>query len=137
MPHYRAPNGSRYLLLQFEMPPHPDWVLMTDEEVADADAPKALPPPQEISDRQFFQQLAIMGLITEAEALDAVGPGILPASMLALIDQLPADQRFPAKITLTGATTFRRDHPLTPVLGGMYGLDDAALDALWAAGAQL
>lgn len=93
--------------------------------------PAPPPVPQVISDRQFFQQLAVLGHITQAEALDAVGPGILPASMLALIAQLPAEHQFGAQITLTGATAFERRHPLTDVLGGMYGMDSAALDQLW------
>lgn len=100
-------------------------------------APAPEPVPALISDRQFFQQLAVMGLITEAEALDAVGPGILPASMLALINMLPQEQRFSTKIILTGATAFERSHPLTPVLGGMYGLDSDALDDVWRQGALL
>jgi hypothetical protein len=92
-------------------------------------APPAV--PQIVSDRQFFQQLALLGHISQAEALDAVGPGILPASMIALIGQLPSEHQFAAQITLTGATSFERTHPLTDVLGGMYGMDSAALDQLW------
>lgn len=135
MPHYRAPDGRRYLTDE----PHEGWVLMTNAEVAAADAPRVAPPavPEEISDRQFFQQLAALGKITEAEALDAVGPGIIPASMAALIDMLPPEQQFTARMLLSGATTFKRHHPLTPVLGGMYGLTEADLDALWIEGAEL
>jgi len=96
---------------------------------------RATMPP--VSDRQFFQQLALMGHITEAEALDAVGPGILPASMLALIEMLPEEHRFSTRIILTGATSFERGHPLTAVLGGMFGMDDLALDELWQAARQL
>lgn len=110
------------------------WIVTsaTAEEIeARAMARRALIP--QISDRQFFQQLAIMGHITEAEALDAVGPGILPTSMLSLIEMLPIEQQFSTKIILTGATSFERNHPLTPVLGGMFGMDDLALDGLWQA----
>jgi len=57
--------------------------------------------------------------------------------MMALIDMLPAEQQFSAKITLTGATSFERNHPLTPILGGMYGLDSNDLDIVWAAASVL
>lgn len=134
MPHYRAPDGTRYLT---DEPPHEGWALMTDAEVVEADAPAPPPVPASISDRQFFQQLAIMGVITEAEALAAVGPGVLPASMNALIEALPAPMQFPVRILLTGAVTFERNHPMTPVLGGAFGWDDAQLDAVWREGAAL
>ena len=128
---YAAENGW------IEVAPEvgPGWTY--DGENFVEPVPEPEPVPTIISDRQFFQQLAVLGLITEDEALDAVGPGILPASMLALIDMLPQDQRFSTKIILTGATAFERSHPLTPVLGGMYGLDSDALDNVWRQGALL
>lgn len=103
-------------------------------------APPPSPPstvPEEISDRQFFQQLAYMGKITKQEALDAVGHGAIPASMSVLIDQLPEDQQFITRMFLSGATTFERNHQLTPVLGGMYGLTAEDLDGVWRDGAAL
>ena len=47
----------------------------------DPEASPTAPVPDIISDRQFFQQLAILGLINEAEALAAVGPGTMPATL--------------------------------------------------------
>lgn len=96
--------------------------------------PYAAPPqpvPDEISDRQFFQQMAIEGRITEQEALDAVGSGVIPTAMDALVERLPENQRFAARMLIRGATTFRRTHPVTELIGQLYGLDSAQIDDLW------
>ncbi|MDQ0422284.1 hypothetical protein J2045_003332 [Peteryoungia aggregata LMG 23059] len=93
--------------------------------------PPPPPVPQEISDRQFFQELANMDLITEEEAEDAVASGTVPAAMLALVDQLPEGQRFGARMLLKGATTFERAHPITATIGQIFGIDSAAIDELW------
>lgn len=93
--------------------------------------------PASVSDRQFFQQLAVAGHITEAEALAAVATGTIPAAMEALVQQLPAESQFAARMLLSGATSFERAHPLTATLGAMYGMDSAALDTFWRDGALL
>lgn len=46
MPHYRTPDGTRHLT---DEPPHEGWVLMTEAEVAEADAPKVAEPIVEIT----------------------------------------------------------------------------------------
>lgn len=67
-----------------------------------------------ISDRQFFQQAAIEGFITQAEALAAVQTGTIPAVLQTLIDSIQDEtERFAATMVLAGATTFSRNHPLT------------------------
>jgi hypothetical protein len=99
--------------------------------------PAPEPVPTIISDRQFFQQLAIMGLITENEALAYVQTGTLPAAFLSFIDQLPADQRFDAKMKLTGANSFHRDNPLVNEFAAMYGMSSEHVDDLWRAAATL
>jgi len=85
-----------------------------------------------ISDRQFFQGLAAMGIITEAEALEAVGPGTIPAAMDALIEQLPEDARFAARMKLRGATQFIRNDPLSETMRQLYGWTPEQTDAFWA-----
>lgn len=100
-------------------------------------APQIAPVPTSISDRQFFQQLAIEGKITQDEALAAVATGTIPAAMEALVQQLPAESQFAARMLLSGATQFERAHPLTATLGQMYGMDSAALDLFWRDGATL
>ncbi|WFR98726.1 hypothetical protein [Rhizobium tumorigenes] len=101
--------------------------------------PPPPPPaiPLQISDRQFFQQLSIEGLITEDEALDAVGPGIIPSSMLALINMLPMENQFAAKMLIRGATTFERLHPVTVLIQQLYEWNDAKRDEFWTAAAAL
>jgi hypothetical protein len=50
------------------------------------------PVPASITDRQFFQQLAVQGIITQADAL-AANAAVLPAPLLTLIDAMPTDQQ--------------------------------------------
>jgi hypothetical protein len=69
-------------------------------------------PPGAISDRQFAQGLAEAGLISEDEAEEWVAAGTLPAPLVALVDLLPAEQRFAARMLLRGATRFEFTHPL-------------------------
>lgn len=94
-------------------------------------------PVSDISDRQFFQALAIRGEITEAEALDAVGPGIIPPAMDALIDQLPQDQRFAARMLIRGATRYERQHPIADLIRGLYGWSNEDADEFWRFAATL
>lgn len=96
------------------------------------------PVPMEISDRQFFQQAALAGFITEEEALAAVQTGSVPAAMQAIVDGIArmAD-RFSAQMILSGATTFRRDHPLTSAIGSALGKTDAEIDEFFRAAALL
>lgn len=95
--------------------------------------PATLPPPvpKTISDRQFFQQLAVMGLITEEAAEDAVASGVLPASLADLIMFLPEQARHPARMLLKGATVFERNHEMTDTIAWLYGFDSDAVDSLF------
>lgn len=94
------------------------------------------PVPVSISDRQFFQQLAIEGVITEAEAL-AANAAMIPASLLAIIESLPDEQQFPAKMIVSGATVFERNHPLTEAIGAAQGMNGAQIDAFFRSAAAL
>lgn len=94
--------------------------------------------PLIISDRQFFQQAAVAGIITQAEALAAVQTGTIPAMLQMIIDELPdANQRFAATMLLAGATQFERNHPLTVEVGTHLGLTTAQVDDFFIAAAQL
>lgn len=93
--------------------------------------------PDEISDRQFFEALAYKGIVTQEEALDAVKTGALPASFEAFIQAIPAEQQFSARMILSGATTYRRSHPLTEAFGVMSGLSTEEIDDLWRMAASL
>lgn len=95
------------------------------------------PVPEEISDRQFFHALALLGMITEAEALAAVKTGDPPAAMDAFIAALPSEDQFGARMLLEGATTFRRSHPLTEAFGAGMAMGAAQIDNLWRMAAGL
>ena len=95
------------------------------------------PVPPEISDRQFFQALAIAGIISEADALAAVMTGDLPAAFEAFVAALPAGEQFGARMALSGATIFRRDHPLTAAFGAASGKSPAEIDELFRLAASL
>ena len=84
-----------------------------------------------ISDRQFFQGLAIQGEITQAEALAAVKTGDLPQRLEDYIAQLPAEDQFAAQMLLSGATTFQRNHPMVALIGDMIEMTSAELDTFW------
>lgn len=109
-------------------------------EIADFVPPDgALRVPEVISDRQFAQQLAILGTITEAEAIAWAARGDLPETLEQAIATLPTEDgvQFSARMLLSSATTYERSHPMTATLGGVLGYDAAELDDLWRAAAQL
>jgi hypothetical protein len=93
--------------------------------------------PAEISDRQFFQELAIMGLISKEEALGAVMTGTLPTQFLSFISALPEADQFDAKMQLCGATTFNRGNKFVSVFGAIQGMTGADLDELWKRASKL
>lgn len=94
--------------------------------------------PETISDRQFFQQAAIAGLITQAEALAAVQTGTVPAILMNVVNGLPDDmQKFAAEMMLAGATQFTRTHPLTEAVGMALGWTDAQIDQFFIAASAL
>ena len=97
----------------------------------------AMATPEIISDRQFFQQLAALGEITQDEALTAVTVGTLPTKLVQFISSLPSAQQFPARMVLCGATQFLRHHPMVVQFGAALGWNDAQIDALWQSAAQL
>lgn len=104
-------------------------------------SPYVPPPPvvpQTISDRQFFQQAAIAGLITQPEALAAVQTGTVPAVLMSVVDGLQDEtQRFSAQMVLAGATVFERNHPLTEAVGAALGWSSEQIDAFFIAAAGL
>jgi hypothetical protein len=111
---------------------------MTLEEQADfnlliAGLVLPAPPfePQSISDRQFFQQLAVQNLITQAEALAAVTTGTIPSAMQTFVNQLPVDQQFDATMKISGAREFLRSDPLVAAFGKMHDMSPGDIDGLW------
>lgn len=106
--------------------------LEEDFEIAEVVIPS---PP--ISDRQFFQQLAVDGRITEAEALAAVSIGTLPVAVEAIVVAMPPADQFAARMLLSGATRFSKEHPLVSVFATAIGMDAAALDVFWTSASTL
>lgn len=80
------------------------------------------PAPQitSISRRQFFQQLAAQGIITQAESITAL-TGTLPPEITTVISALPADDQYPATMLLLGATAINLTDPMTVVFATAYG----------------
>lgn len=101
--------------------------------------PEPEPVPESISDRQFAQQLAILGTITQPEAIAWAARGDLPAMLKQAIASLPEEGglRFGAEMMLSSATIYERSHLMTATLGALLGYDDAALDDIWRAAALL
>lgn len=100
--------------------------------------PPPPPVPQFISDRQFFQQAAITGLITQDEALAAVQTGTVPAVLMTVINGLSDEmQQFAAKMIISGATQFDRNNPLTLSVGAALGWTSEQIDAFFIAAAAL
>ena len=88
--------------------------------------------PEVISDRQFFHALAKMAVISEQEALAAVATGTIPQAMSDIIEAMPVDsERFDAKMFLSGAVEFRREHPLVAVFGAAMGWTETQIDDLF------
>ncbi len=137
---------------------HPDIAVFYDTEVPD-DAvnndgwvngvlvkpePIVIPPPEptpvpvplEISDRQFWHQLALAGMITKTEAVAAVNTGTLPAQIEGIVASLPEDPEFESRMYFA-ARVYQRSHPFVDQMGAVMGLTSAMIDDLWRAAAVL
>lgn len=91
-----------------------------------------VPVPEEISDRQFAMGLAIAGLITQAEALSFVKTGEVPVALQVMIDAIAdANARFEAEMLVSGATVFRRSHPLVGMIASQVGWTEQQTDQFW------
>lgn len=93
--------------------------------------------PQTISDRQFFQQLAIAKVISQEEALAAVKTGDIPSALSGFIAALPDAARFNAEMLLSGATVFQRNHPLTNAVAMAQGMTADQVDEFFRQAAKL
>lgn len=94
--------------------------------------PEVFVPPMIISDRQFFQQAAIDGYITQADALAAVQTGFIPLPLQSIVDQIvDPNEQFAAEMLLSGATTIYRDHPLVAQIGAAFGMTSDQIDTFF------
>lgn len=97
-------------ILKIDYSTDPPTETKTQEEREIVDFTEAV--PVSIARRQFFQQAAIKGIITEDEALDAMSTGAIPSIIASFIALLPAEQQFGAKALIKGAASFERDHAM-------------------------
>lgn len=144
---FRRPNGTFIIAHPGSgLPYHvtaddPLWAEYRQEALTaplEPEAPPApTPPPGSISDRQFFQMLAVLGLIEQGEALAAVKTGDMPMPLQVLLENVPMQDRFAAEMLLSGATSFDRSHPLVPMLGFAFGWSASQLDDFWREAAKL
>lgn len=115
-------------------------VPLTPEEIAELEnrPPEPVPVPQTISDRQFFQQAAIDGMVSQTEAIAAVSNGAIPIVLQNIVDGIEdPDQRFTATMLLSGATVFDRNHPLTGAIGAALGWTSEQIDQFFIQAAAL
>lgn len=105
------------------------------------DVPPPAPPPvpDTISDRQFFQALALLGMISTDEALSAVKTGEIPSAMASFIATMPATDQFNAQMLLAGATVFERSNALVPAFMAAQTppMTSTDIDHLWTFAASL
>lgn len=112
--------------------------IASDDELRDVlIAAGVINVPQTISDRQFFQQLAIAGVISQEEALAAVKTGDIPAALSGFIAALDDAARFSAEMLLSGATVFQRNHPLTNAVAMAQGMTADQVDEFFRQAAKL
>jgi hypothetical protein len=91
-----------------------------------------------ITNIQFFQQLAVLGAITQAEALAAVGHVATPTVLRRTIDEIedPAT-RFATELYLVGTATFQRAHPAVDALGAVLCLTAEQMNEVFIAASDL
>lgn len=88
--------------------------------------------PESISDRQFFQQAAVVSLISKEEALEAVKVGTIPNTLNVIVSSIEdANTRFAAEMVLSGATVFYRTHPLVDQVRIYLGMTNEEIDTFF------
>lgn len=94
--------------------------------------PEPLAPQLVISDRQFFQQAALDGYISQSDALSAVQTGFIPPAIQAVIDTITdPTEKFNATMLVSGATVFNRNHPLVNAIGSAFSMTPEQIDSFF------
>jgi hypothetical protein len=135
-----SPDGSKDPATMVQTQPKnatPEQLVLMGVTVVPDPAPVPVPPPpvETISNRQFYQQLAVLGVVTEHQALAAVTIGTLPGSIASFANA--ETDKFAAEMQLRGGTAFNRHDPLFMALGQVLGFTPKQLDDFWIAAAQL
>lgn len=63
--------------------------------------------------------------------------GAIPALLQTFIDTLDETTKFAVTMNVSGAVTFKRNHPMTLMLAQGMGWNDEQVDALWRAASDL
>lgn len=102
-----------------------ELVELTEDELVALEAERSapLPPPiiQSVSRRQILTGLAIVGWITQQEAEAALATGARPVAVEAVIEVLPEEQRFEARMKWIGFQHAHRDDPMVSALAAAEG----------------
>lgn len=93
--------------------------------------------PQVVTDKQFFQAAAQLGIISKLDALTFARVGTLPEALSRAVKLLPEDQQFPAEMAITMAKTFVRTDPFVVALSAAMGQTPEQVDQLFALAASL
>jgi len=107
-----------------------------DVSVLEQDAPSFLAPVMTVTRGQFLLAAAAAGIITEAVAEEAAD-GSWPAAFNTFIAGLSASQRIVAKATWADGRTVNRSNPILALIAADQGVNEAGLDALFAAAAGI
>lgn len=94
----------------------------------------AVPPeiPESVSRRQILIGMALVGWISEKEAIDALATGARPTAVEAVIDQLPQEEQFPATMKWIGFQTAYRDDAMVAALATAAGKTEQDVDKFFA-----
>lgn len=111
------------------------WQLVNGEWIAPP--PPPIPVPDLVIDRRFYWQLAIDEYITEQEALDAVGAGVIPAAIDATISTLPTEEQFSIRLKFRALFAYELESQLADIVKTTYSWSDAVRDQFWRDAAAL
>lgn len=103
-----------------------------DTQQAIDSAARPGPVPASVTRRQLMTGLALVGWITEQEALDALATGARPAAVETVIGSLPEDQRFAARMKWIGFQTAYRDDAMVAALAMAAGKSEQDVDDFFA-----
>lgn len=104
----------------------PGWLYADGEFSPPPPPPPAI--PESVDRRQILTGLALVGWITEAEAEAALTIGARPAAVDAVINALPEDQRFHARMKWAGFKNAYRDDDMVAALAAIEGKTAQEID---------
>lgn len=130
-------NGERYRC-NYVSAPDDDFGLAPAirQWLADNEGQYTVAPYQPPTAEQVRE--AMPDLSARQLRLGLLNAGLIPSQVTAAIETLPAGpEKETAKVEWEYATTFRRLHPLIAIVGGVLGLTDEQIDAMWRAAVAL